>query len=80
MAEAGTLEQAMQLVRTAAEAARATRESAIAAAAAAAAEAAQEHMHAATRHCYFQRAELQLLLRQLRFCSSELACTLLQQT
>jgi hypothetical protein len=32
----------------------------------------REYMHAATRHCYYQRAELQLLLRQLRFCSAEL--------
>lgn len=30
-------------------------------------------MHAATRHCYYQRATLQLLLRQLRFCAAELA-------
>ena len=32
-----------------------------------------EFVHAATRHCYFQRAEMQLLLRQLRFCAAELA-------
>jgi len=32
----------------------------------------REYMHAATRHCYYQRAELQLLLRQLRFCGAEL--------
>jgi hypothetical protein len=32
----------------------------------------REYMHAATRHCYYQRAELQLLLRQLRFCAAEL--------
>ena len=31
------------------------------------------YMHAATRHCYYQRATLQLLLRQLRFCAAELA-------
>ncbi|KAK9817196.1 hypothetical protein WJX72_010907 [[Myrmecia] bisecta] len=35
-------------------------------------EASKEYMHAATRHLYFQRAEIQLLLRQLRFCASEL--------
>ena len=34
-----------------------------------------EFLHAATRHCYFQRAEMQLLLRQLRFCAAELAGT-----
>lgn len=32
----------------------------------------REYMHAATRHCYYQRAELQLLLRQLHFCGAEL--------
>lgn len=32
----------------------------------------REYMHATSRHLYFQRAELQLMLRQLRFCSSEL--------
>lgn len=31
-----------------------------------------EYMHSATRHCYYQRAMLQLLLRQLRFCAAEL--------
>ena len=35
-------------------------------------EAGCEFMHAATRHCYYQRGELQLLLRQLRFCAGEL--------
>lgn len=35
-------------------------------------EAMREYGHAATRHLYFQRAQGQLLLRQLRFCSSEL--------
>jgi hypothetical protein len=35
--------------------------------------AAEEHSHAATRHLYFQRAQLQLLLRQLIFCASELS-------
>lgn len=29
-------------------------------------------MHAATRHLYYQRALLQLLLRQLTFCVTEL--------
>ena len=33
----------------------------------------RRYMHAATRHCYYQRATLQLLLRQLRFCAAELA-------
>ena len=32
----------------------------------------EEYMHAATRHCYYQRATLQLLMRQLRFCAAEL--------
>ena len=40
-------------------------------------EAGQEFMHAATRHCYYQRAELQLLLRQLKFCAAELTSKLL---
>lgn len=35
-------------------------------------QAAQEFMHAATRHLYYQRALLQLLLRQLTFCVTEL--------
>lgn len=34
--------------------------------------AAQDFTHAATRHLYFQRAQLQLLLRQLTFCAAEL--------
>ncbi|KAK9797810.1 hypothetical protein WJX73_010321 [Symbiochloris irregularis] len=37
-----------------------------------AAESAREYGHAATRHLYFQRAQAQLLMRQLRFCSGEL--------
>ena len=32
----------------------------------------REYMHSATRHCYYQRAMLQLMLRQLRFCAAEL--------
>lgn len=32
----------------------------------------RDYMHAATRHLYYQRALLQLLLRQLNFCVSEL--------
>ena len=35
--------------------------------------AAEEYAHAATRHFYFSRAQLQLLLRQLNFCASELS-------
>ena len=35
----------------------------------------QDYMHAATRHLYYQRALLQLLLRQLTFCVSELQGT-----
>ncbi|KAK9826530.1 hypothetical protein WJX74_000568 [Apatococcus lobatus] len=38
-----------------------------------------EFLHAATRHCYFQRAEMQLLLRQLRFCAAELADAVAKQ-
>ena len=41
-------------------------------AAAVEAAAGREYMHAATRHCYYVRATLQLLLRQLRFCAAEL--------
>ena len=36
-------------------------------------EVAQEYSHAAARHLYFRRAQLQLLLRQLNFCASELS-------
>lgn len=35
----------------------------------------QEYLHAATRHLYYQRALLQLVLRQLNFCVSELQGT-----
>ena len=35
-------------------------------------EAQQEYLHAVTRHLYYQRALLQLLLRQLNFCTSEM--------
>ncbi len=43
------------------------------AAQASAEEAAQEFVHSACRHLYFQRAELQLLLRRLVFCAAELS-------
>ena len=36
-------------------------------------EAAQEFVFSACRHLYFQRAELQLLLRRLLFCAAELS-------
>ena len=36
-------------------------------------EVAREYSHAAARHLYFRRAQLQLLLRQLNFCASELS-------
>ena len=36
-------------------------------------EAAQEFVFSACRHLYFQRAELQLLLRRLLFCTAELS-------
>ena len=42
--------------------------------------AAQEYSHAATRHLYFQRAQLQLSLRQLHFCSTELTGNLCFRT
>jgi len=43
------------------------------AAKASAEEAAQEFVYSACRHLYFQRAELQLLLRRLLFCATELS-------
>ena len=44
----------------------------------AAEEAKQEFVHSACRHLYFQRAELQLLLRRLLFCAAELSSVCLQ--
>ena len=44
----------------------------------AAEEAKQELVHSACRHLYFQRAELQLLLRRLLFCAAELSSVCLQ--
>ena len=41
-------------------------------------EAAQEFVFSACRHLYFQRAELQLLLRRLLFCAAELSSVCLQ--
>jgi len=66
------VEAAAELLGEAAAGWAAGRPKELAAARAVEADTGREYMHAATRHCYYQRAELQLLLRQLRFCAAEL--------
>ncbi len=72
LAENAALAEAQTLIQEAAKGWSATACAAEAASQAALAQAGQEYMHAATRHLYYQRALLQLLLRQLTFCVSEL--------
>ena len=72
MAQNAALAECQTLLQEAAQGWEATAAAAEAASAAAVRQAGQEYMHAATRHLYYQRALLQLLLRQLTFCVSEL--------
>ena len=73
VAEARALQEGRALLGELAAAAPDLAASARASAAATACEAAQEFVHSACRHLYFQRAELQLLLRKLLFCAAELS-------
>lgn len=72
LAENAALAECQTLIQEAAKGWTATAGAAEAASEAALAQAGQEYMHAATRHLYYQRALLQLLLRQLTFCVNEL--------
>jgi hypothetical protein len=72
LAENAALAECQTLMQEAASGWQATTRAAKAAAQAALMQAGQEYMHAATRHLYYQRALLQLLLRQLTFCVGEL--------
>lgn len=72
LAENAALAECQTLMREADSGWQATSRAAKAASQAALMQAGQEYMHAATRHLYYQRALLQLLLRQLTFCVGEL--------
>ncbi len=72
LAENAALAECQTLMQEAASGWQATTRAAKAASQAALMQAGQEYMHAATRHLYYQRALLQLLLRQLTFCVGEL--------
>ncbi|KAL0050998.1 hypothetical protein WJX82_000304 [Trebouxia sp. C0006] len=72
LAENAALAECQTLMREADSGWQATTRAAKAASQAALMQAGQEYMHAATRHLYYQRALLQLLLRQLTFCVGEL--------
>lgn len=72
LAENAALAECQTLMQEAASGWQATTRAAKAASQAALLQAGQEYMHAATRHLYYQRALLQLLLRQLTFCVGEL--------
>ena len=75
LAENAALAECQSLIQEAAEGWRTTGRAAGQSCQAALQQAGQEYMHAATRHLYYQRALLQLLLRQLTFCVSELQGT-----
>ena len=72
LAENAALAECQTLIQEAAKGWGVTSAAARGASRAALLQASQEYMHAATRHLYYQRALLQLLLRQLTFCASEL--------
>lgn len=72
MAEEGAVEAAAEMVEAVGLGWQAARPATLSEARAVEKDTGREYMHAATRHCYYQRAELQLLLRQLRFCGAEL--------
>lgn len=72
LAENAALAECQTLIQEAAKGWGVTSAAARGASRAALLQASQEYMHAATRHLYYQRALLQLLLRQLTFCVSEL--------
>ena len=72
LAEHAALAECQSLIQEAASGWQATAEAADSSTHTASQQAAQEFMHAATRHLYYQRALLQLLLRQLTFCVTEL--------
>ena len=80
LAENAALAECQTLIQEAAKGWEATSAAARAASQAALLQASQEYMHAATRHLYYQRALLQLLLRQLTFCVSELQGVLASHT
>ena len=66
------VQQAGELLQSVVEGYAAARPAELAEAAAVEAAACREYMHAASRHLYYMRATLQLLLRQLRFCGAEM--------
>ena len=72
LAEHAALAECQCLIQEASSGWQATAKAADESTHAASQQAAQEFMHAATRHLYYQRALLQLLLRQLTFCVTEL--------
>ena len=72
LAENAALAECQALIQEAAKGWQATAKAAEQVSQSALQRAGQEYMHAATRHLYYQRALLQLLLRQLTFCAGEL--------
>lgn len=72
-AESATLQEARALLAALSSQAPQVAVKQAQAAQASAEEAAQEFVYSACRHLYFQRAELQLLLRRLLFCAAELS-------
>lgn len=71
-AESEALQESRSLVTSLTEQASAQAAKAVEAARTSTAETVQEFIYSACRHLYFQRAELQLLLRKLLFCAAEL--------
>lgn len=72
LAENAALAECQSLIQEAASGWQAASKAADQSRQAASQQAAQDFMHAAARHLYYQRALLQLLLRQLTFCVTEL--------